>query len=225
MTRHRVRLRLEKGEEVRFISHLDLARALERAVRRAGLPVALSEGFHPMPKLALGPPLALGATSRAEYLDLELREPVPAQEVANRVQAVLPPGLKVLEAGVPPAEAKALMAECAAADYLVRVVPAGGDEWNGARAAAELLAKPEWVVMRAGKDGDKRRVDIRPHLLALTYQGPESGGPLFAMRVRTGSTGGARPEEYLPALGRFARTEVERTEVWLARNGELVRPL
>ena len=92
MSGTRVRLRLAKDPEARFTSHLDLARALERAARRAGLPVALSEGFHPMAKLALGPPLALGATSRAEYLDVELREPLAPAEVASRLAATLPPG-------------------------------------------------------------------------------------------------------------------------------------
>ncbi|MDI6870535.1 MAG: TIGR03936 family radical SAM-associated protein [Bacillota bacterium] len=226
MSRHRVRLRLAKEQEARFISHLDLARALERAVRRAGLPVALSEGFHPLPKLALGPPLALGATSQAEYLDLELRQPVPPQEVAARVGAALPPGIRVLAAGVPEPDARALMAECAAADYVVRVVPAGGEpEWDGPRAVADLLAGEAWVVTRPVKGGGERQVDIRPHLLGLKYLGPDGDGHRLAMRVRTGSAGGARPEEYLPALGRFARVEVERTEVWLLRNGQLTAPL
>jgi radical SAM-linked protein len=226
VSRYRVRLRLAKEEEARFISHLDLARALERAVRRAGLPVALSEGFHPVPRLALGPPLALGATSRAEYLDLGLREPVPAEEVAARLRATLPPGLKVLEAGVPAPEAKALMAECAAADYLVRVVPAAeGGAWDGAGAVAEFLARPEWVVARPAKGGGERQVDIRPYLLGLEYRGRKGDREVLALRVRTGSAGGARPEEYLPALGRFARVDVERTEVWLSRRGELMKPL
>lgn len=222
----RVRLRLAKEGEARFISHLDLARALERAARRAGLPVALSEGFHPMPKLALGPPLALGSTSQAEYLDVQLREPIPAEKVAARLAAVLPPGLSVLDAGTPSPEAKALMAECAAADYLVRVVPAPEvGAWDGAAAVAALLARPEWVVCRTAKGGGERRVDIRPFLLRLEYRGREDGTHLLALRVRTGSSGGARPEEYLPALGRFERSETERTEVWLSRRGQPVKAL
>lgn len=232
MSRPRVRLRLAKGEEARFISHLDLARALERAVRRAGLPVALSEGFHPMPKVALGPPLALGATSRAEYADLELSQEMPPAEVAERLAATLPPGIRLLAAATPPPEAKALMAECAAADYLVEVVPAAGEAaWDPDRAVADLLRRTEWTVTRSGKGGNgERRVDIRPYLWGLAYlgrqdDGPQGGGHRLAMRIQTGSTGGARPEEYLPALGRFARVAVERTEVWLSRQGELVPAL
>lgn len=224
MSGERVRLRLAKEGEARFIGHLDLARALERAARRAKLPLALSEGFHPMPKLALGPPLALGATSRAEYLDLELKEALPPGEVAARLSATLPPGLRLLGAGTPSPGAKALMAECAAAEYLVRVVPLDAG-WEAERAAQELLGRDEWVVTRPAKDGGERRIDIRPHLLALEYRGAEGQAEVFFMRVRTGSSGGARPEEFLPALGRFSRVEIERTEVLLCRQGELVSAL
>lgn len=228
MSGNRVRLRLAKEEEARFLSHLDLARALERAARRARLPVALSEGFHPLPKLALGPPLALGATSRAEYLDLELKEPLSPQEVAARLGAALLPGIRILAAGTPPPEAKALMAEAAAADYLVRVAPEpGAVEWDGPQAVADLLTRPELVVTRRGKEeGKERQVDIRPYLLDLEYLGsepkPAGEGHLLRLRVQTGSTGGARPEEYLPALGRFTWTAVERTELWLSRKGQLI---
>lgn len=224
MSRFRVRLRLAKEGEARFISHLDLARSLERAVRRARLPVALSEGFHPMPKLALGPPLALGAQSRAEYLDLELLQALSPEEVSDRLSRALPPGLRVVGSGTPDPDAKALMAECAAADYVVRVVPEEAD-WNGVAAVGDLLARTEWVVSRPGKEGGERRVDIRPHLLDLEYRGREGDVHVLHFRVRTGSGGGARPEEYLPALGRFTRSEIERTEVLLSRQGRLVPAL
>ncbi|HHW15102.1 MAG TPA: hypothetical protein GXX28_09245, partial [Firmicutes bacterium] len=93
-------------------------------------------------------------------------------------------------------------------------------------AVADLLRRTEWKVTRSGKGGaGERLVDIRPYLLGLAYLGRRGEAHRLAMRVRTGSTGGARPEEYLPALGRFTRVAVERTEVWLSRQGALVPAL
>jgi hypothetical protein len=98
--------------------------------------------------------------------------------------------------------------------------------WDGPGAVAGLLARPELVVARHGKGGEgERLVDVRPHLILAEYAGQDGDGCLLRLRVRTGSTGGARPEEYLPALGRFARVEIERTEVWLQRKDQLVPAL
>ncbi|MGE5508481.1 MAG: TIGR03936 family radical SAM-associated protein [Chitinophagales bacterium] len=224
MNREKVRVRLAKEGVARFISHLDFTRAFERAARRAGLPVALSEGFHPIPRFSFGPPLPVGATSQAEYVDLELTAAVPAPEVAARLARALPPGFRMLAAATLPPLTKPLMAEVACADYAVDLtVPA--EAFSGAEAAARLLAQPNLPVARRAKDGGERQVDIRPYLLGLEYAGGEGPVHRFRMRIKTGSTGGARPEEYLPWLAEHVRADVARTEVWLDREGELVSAL
>lgn len=225
MNREKVRVRVAKEAEARFISHLDFTRAFERAVRRAGLPVALSEGFHPMPRFSFGPPLPVGATSQAEYVDLELTTPVPASEVAARLAETLPPGFRVLAADTLPPLTKPLMAEVASADYVVDLRVPAGQAFSGVEAVAQLLAQPNLMVSRRAKEGGERQVDIRPFLLAVEYAGAQDGVHRLRMRVKTGSTGGARPEEYLPWLAENARADIARTEVWLDRKGELVSAL
>ena len=92
---YKVRLRYSRGPEIRFLSHLDMIRALYRALRRAELPVAFSEGFHPHIKLSFGQPLPVGYTSEAEYLDLQLTRPF-REEYMVRLRQALPPGIGLL---------------------------------------------------------------------------------------------------------------------------------
>src|SRR5262245_13530551 len=94
-TSTRFRILFEKGSEMRFTSHLDLMRTWERTLRRSGLPLAYTQGHHPHLKMSFGPPLPLGHRSRAEVFDLEFSQP-PAVDLAGRLNAVLPPGLRVL---------------------------------------------------------------------------------------------------------------------------------
>lgn len=93
----RFRIKYGKGPELRFISHLDLMRLWQRAVRRAGLPVAYSQGFTPHQKISFGPPLPLGMTSRGEYLDLQLEKPHHG-DIADVLRRHMNPGISILEA-------------------------------------------------------------------------------------------------------------------------------
>ncbi|MCH7922475.1 MAG: TIGR03960 family B12-binding radical SAM protein [Nitrospinae bacterium] len=98
----RLRVRFAKEGLLRYLSHLELARAIKRAVRRAELPVAYSQGFNPKPKISFGPALPVGVASQWEVFDLELIKLVKPSHVLERLRAVLPEGLRVIEvAGVP----------------------------------------------------------------------------------------------------------------------------
>ena len=94
--RQKVELRFEKGEAVRFISHLDLMRALQRAVRRAGLPVRLTQGFNPRPRLVFPVALEVGIHSLDEAAELELTSWIPLPDLQSRLGRQLPAGLTLL---------------------------------------------------------------------------------------------------------------------------------
>src|SRR5688500_4441037 len=96
----RVRLIFSKEGALRYIGHLDLVRMWERAFRRARLPLAYTLGFTPHPRLTFAAPLALGATSEGELLDVYLREALTAEEVVGRIAAELPAGCEVRSAEV-----------------------------------------------------------------------------------------------------------------------------
>ena len=96
-----VRIRFRKTGRARYISHLDLTRAMTRAVRRAGLPIWYTEGFNKHPYLTFAAPLSLGFEGLAESMDLRLLEDVPEDEIVRRLNAVLPEGLVAVSAAEP----------------------------------------------------------------------------------------------------------------------------
>jgi len=92
----RFRIKYAKGQGLRFISHLDVMRLWYRAIRRANLPVAYSQGFTPHQKLAFGPPLSLGFISQAEYLDMQLERPYPG-DLGLALSRVMNPGIEIIK--------------------------------------------------------------------------------------------------------------------------------
>lgn len=182
----RLHLRLAKGPEARFVSHLDLSRALERAVRRAGLPLAYSEGFNPHPKIALCSALAVGATSEGELAEMELREPVPPEAVRERLNAQLPAGIAALAAREAPPGARALARGLRWAAYRLGVGGAA-DAW---RVAVERF-------LREADPGLRARVAA----LEVAGGGGERAGLRAVLRLTPEAT--LRPDDLVRALGAF----------------------
>ncbi|MCE5287374.1 MAG: TIGR03936 family radical SAM-associated protein, partial [Pelosinus sp.] len=117
----KLRLEITKEAEIRFISHLDYASAIERAIRRAKLPAAYSEGFNPHMKIAFASALAVGVTSSFEYMDLELKEEIAAQTVISELSRQLPPGIKVHQGKYMPDRSAALMSIVRLASYTIHI--------------------------------------------------------------------------------------------------------
>lgn len=149
--------RFEKESIVRFISHLDLQRTFQRAFRRAKLPMAYSQGFNPHPLLSFGSALAVGYTSEAEWLDIKLTEKMEPAVFIALVNAVLPHGLKLVEARVVDDTYPSLTAKIYASVYEVRMHGGGQNCID----AFESLLEGEIFVMKHTKSG-KKRTDIRP---------------------------------------------------------------
>jgi radical SAM-linked protein len=91
----RLRIRFCRGEEVKFISHLDIMRLWQRALNRAGVPLAYSEGFNPHPRMSLAAPLALGVTSEAELMDVVLAKWVSPHSFTSAVSRQVPDGFEI----------------------------------------------------------------------------------------------------------------------------------
>ena len=115
----KLRLALHKGEELRFLSHLDFAQAVERMIRRAQIKMAYSEGFNPHMKISFSSALALGVTAEAEYIDMDVLEDNTLESIIDRLNKVAPRGLEVLGGKVMPDKVKKMMAICNFAIYEV----------------------------------------------------------------------------------------------------------
>jgi len=199
----RYRMMYAKERPARYISHLDLLRAFERAVRRAGLPVAFSRGFNPHPKIAFAAPLGVGTAGEAEFADMELTADIPASGVAAALSKVLPEGLRLIEVRPAPEQAPALMAVVDRATYRAEArLERSVDSGDLARAITAFLARPEISVERKNKAGEKKMYDIRPGIFAMSGR-LDDDIIIIEAELKTGSSGNVRIEEVLDAFTEF----------------------
>ena len=114
-----VRVKYCKDGPIKYISHLNLAQVFTRALRRADIPVVISGGFNPRFRISFGPPLPLGISSTSEYLDIRLKEEVNVEELTERLNLILPQGLKILKAKIIPSSADSLVKIIDRASYII----------------------------------------------------------------------------------------------------------
>lgn len=155
-----------KLEPVKFVSHLDMQRLFQRAFRRAGLPLAYSQGFNPHPLLSFATAISVGYTSDGEYFDVGLTDYVSPDEFIERVNAVLPDGVRVTaarDAGEFKASLTTLMR---GAEYDVRLTFDAAVEFAAFESAIASLLGGEIIVDKKTKGGIKS-VDIRPMLFSV----------------------------------------------------------
>jgi len=178
----RLRFGFTKTGSLALISHLDTLRMLERALRRSGLPVSFTGGFHPLPRLQLALSLPLGVEGLGEWLDLEFTQEIPGNEVRERLQAELGEELRLLSVAPVPVHGPSLSQELEAAEWRMVLRPVEGtpslasSDWSGAIQA--LLSANSLMWHDHDKKGRPRQRDCRPDLLALEWQpvGSEDGG-------------------------------------------------
>ncbi|MFQ5585896.1 MAG: TIGR03960 family B12-binding radical SAM protein, partial [Thermodesulfobacteriota bacterium] len=168
----RVQLAFSKTGDMRFLSHLEATTLFSRAVRRAGLPIRYSHGFHPHPRIAFSPPLPVGVESIAEYVELKLDDYVAPGRVVKRLNEVMPKGIKIMWAKEIPLHLPSLSAIIRETEYLVYVdkAPEGLDIDIKTldRRIKEFLAKDSFVISQRREKGT-REVDIRPLIEDISY--------------------------------------------------------
>jgi radical SAM-linked protein len=216
----RLRIRFAKIGRVRWTSHRDVARMWERALRRARLPVAYTEGFSPRPKLSFGLALPTGCESQAEYLDVALREPVAPDEVMSTFSSLLPVGVDVVAAQVLPEGAGSLQEEVTSCRWEIDVPLLDPDGLD--RVIARVLGAEVLSVTRERK-GRPVTDDLRPSVLGLSSAGACAGGTLLVAELGTRPRG-VRPAELAQVMG----TELglaRRTNQWIERDGSRWEPL
>jgi radical SAM-linked protein len=187
----KVRLRFAKRGDLRLVSHHDLLRCLERMLRRAQIPIALTQGYNPRPKITFALALGLGIESLCEVVDLELAEALEPTELLERLKAVSPPGFDWTDARSLPTDARPPRPRAVEYSFPVH---------EGRRAAVvgtlqSLLESQSWPLTRKRPQRESL-FDLRPHLIGadLTADG------LLRFRLKVAPDGSARPEELLEAL-------------------------
>ncbi|SHF02916.1 radical SAM-linked protein [Caldanaerobius fijiensis DSM 17918] len=188
----RLRIKFEKKGDMRYISHLDLMRTISRAIRRALLPIAYTQGFNPQPKISVALPLTLGYTSDGEYMDMELIEDLPLAEVISRLNDQLPDGLKIKQCIRIENINTSLMALIRFALYGITFEDI--DKEKLMEAIQELMNNDTVLVKKNTKSGIKE-VNIRPDIVKLYLE----ENTLFAL-VSAGSQRNLNPDLVLNAL-------------------------
>lgn len=195
----RVRIRYAKRGRLRFTSHRDFARAFERALRRAQVPMGYSAGFSPHPKISYVGAAPTGVASEAEYLEIGLARQVDIEALRAEIDAALPDGLDLVEAV--PAGAGSLADRMDASLWRIELPGVRPDAADAAVTA--FLARPEVTVERLTKDG-KRMIDARSAVLDATVSefAENPGAPpraILELVVRQVAPA-VRPDDVLAAL-------------------------
>lgn len=235
----RYRVAYQKLGSARFTSHLDLVRIFDRALRVAKIPMAFSQGFNRHAKIAYGPPLPLGATSRAEYFDLELAQPCSGSVIGS-MNEVLPEGLRIVEGRAFHGQADSLMAAIAQADYDVSLTAylmdrlSRGENVHRVRQELEqglsaFLQSSEWLVTKQSHGQKGKTVNARPAVIRIDLDGASE-----RLRVRLSSRlhapGYLRPDLLLKSFLKSFDFDsrlllLHREALWVERGGSVLDPL
>lgn len=189
-----------RGEELKFIAHLDIMRLWHRALRRAGMPLAYSQGFNPQPRLSIAAPLAIEVTSETELMDVFLERRVSLDFFTRAVSEQLPRGIgivgvKELWPGLP-----SLQSQLRSAEYRVQV-ESGRPRQAVEEAIRSLLAK-ESLPWEHSRGGDTmHRYDLRALIIDVWIIASDGSLHTLGMRLRNDPGGSGRPDQVLLALG------------------------
>ncbi len=227
----RFRIEFSKGDEVRFLSHLDIMKAFERAIRRASIPIAFSEGFNPHPRMNFASALAVGVVSDREYLDMELKHEVDLKHIVGALSRAVPPGLRIREGKAIPREMPSLMAVVNRAVYKVTAPLKGKVQPDElAEAVADFMASSEVMITKRTKKG-LREKNIRPGIIGLQAR-TEGDNVDFFITAVTGNEGNVRPEEVVCAFAERSGLPIDadslyikRTGLFIAKDGDLISPM
>lgn len=217
------RIHYRRGDEVRFLSHLDLLRMFERAIRRSRIPIAFTEGFNPHPKLSFGPSLATGLTSDAEYVDVQFIPNGQELDLTDMLTPQLPKGVDILGVNYSDKKSPALASLANRADFEIHL--------NGKTNKIELedriqtiLSQQELTIERKKKK-QSRTIDVRPYIDSLEAT---DRGILARTKMDNGKS--IRADELLSLLfphneSLQQTTRVHRAALWVQQGDQLVAPM
>lgn len=205
----RIRITFDKTEAMRYTGHLDLHRAWERTFRRAGLPLAYSQGFHPQPKLNLACALPLGFTSQCEMLDAWLETALPLSDISSTLESAVPQGILVTGIQEVDLHLPALQTQVRAAEYRITLLDPVPDLRERLNA---LLAANNLPRQRRGK-----LYDLRPLIESAEPQFEDPGQTQLTIRMSARENATGRPEEVLDSLGiQINQARIHRTRLLFA---------
>lgn len=223
----KVRIKFSKYGNMKFIGHLDIMRYFQKAIRRAGIDIAYSEGMSPHMIMSFASPLGVGLTSDGEYMDIELKTPIASVQAIEQLNRVGAEGITVTGFyKIPEDKANNAMTLVAAADYILKFRKGYAPKGDWQSAVSHFFAQKSIMVRKKTKKSEKE-VDIRP----MIYEMHVNKGEVF-MKLASGSASNLKPElvmdTYLSSIGigrdEFAY-EIHRCELYADKGNEKKRNL
>ena len=217
-----------KGEQIKYISHLDTVRCVERAFRRANIPVVFSQGFNPHPKLSFASALAVGITSDGEYMDIILKEPLDPKVFVERMNSILPKGFRIIQAKEIDNTVPALMSIIKKASYVIKIFDLKTDYETKLN---QFLLQNSIVVNKQGKR-DNQLIDIRNMIDQMQVITRDNEGVIIKAKVCTGSEKNLNPQLLMDAFMLFCGLKdqiklikIHRCDMFLCQNGKWITPM
>ncbi len=196
-----IRMKFKKHGCMKFIGHLDIMRYFQKAIRRADIDIAYSEGFSPHMIMSFAAPLGVGLTSEGEYVDLQVHSCESSKAAVDALNSVMVEGMEVVSFRRLPENVKNAMSSVAAADYFVKFREGYAPENWEAKFEA-FLQKEEMLIVKKTKRSEAE-VDLKPML----YKAEIHDGGIF-MQVACGSVNNLKPELVMEAFGKDADIEL-----------------
>lgn len=206
---YKILVKFTKQDRMKFLSHLELIRVIERAMRRAEVPLKFSQGFNPHPKISFAAPLAVGVSSQGEYLTIEVEKEINLDEFQKNLNHQLPEGMKFVKCKYIDVKSKSLMSLVENATYIVKCNTVANYESSEINNAIEKLMKRDAITYeKRGKRNKIKTVDIKEHIKDLIAISIEDKEIIFKATVSTGSQGNLKPEIVIKKL-----TELEDVQI------------
>ena len=225
----KVRVKFSKQGSLKYIGHLDMLRYFQKAIKRAGLPIAYSEGFNPHQIMTFSSPLGLGMTSKAEYMDIELTEEVPSEEGVSRLNDVMVEDITVLSFKYLPEKSKNAMSATVAAEYKVtlgdKLIDEIGADFNYNKELNKFLSQKACIILKKTKKSE-REIDILPLIYDFSVE-----DKIFSIKCSSGSNDNLKPEVIMEEYLRFSgydekldrvNLKIERTELYTGDTDNLI---
>ena len=196
-----IRMKFKKHGCMKFIGHLDIMRYFQKAIRRADIDIAYSEGFSPHMIMSFAAPLGVGLTSEGEYVDLQVNSCTSSKAAVDALNSVMVDGMEVVSFKLLPENVKNAMSSVAAADYFVKWREGYAPE-NWEEKFNVFLQKEEMLIVKKTKRSEAE-VDLKPML----YKTELRDGGIF-MQVACGSVNNLKPELVMEAFAKDAGIEL-----------------
>lgn len=199
----KARIKFRKYGVMKFIGHLDVMRYFQKAMRRAKIDIAFTEGFSPHMIMSFASPLGVGITSMGEYVDIEVRTPISSADAVRQLNEVMVEGMEIVSfRKIPEGKAGKAMSLVAAADYTLRFREGQEPPEGWQEKIAGFISQDSITVLKKTKKSEVQ-TDIRP----MIYEMKAVGDQVF-LRLAAGSAANLKPELVMEAFAAFAGIEL-----------------